>query len=73
MAAHLPEKSWRPTRKWLAAFATFIGAYLVSAIVTEGFWDAEEKAIVATSLPTLIAAYFTANVDTPGGVPVKEA
>ena len=65
------EKTWVPTRKWFAAFAAFVGAYLVSGLVTEGFWDAEEKAIVATSIPTLIGAYFTPNEDTPGGVPVK--
>ncbi len=62
-------KSKLPTRKWIAAQVTAVGAWLVAAI--EAGWD------INTSLQILavgivieaVTTYVVANENTPGGVP----
>ena len=70
-APGLREKTWLPTKKWIAGAAGSVAAILASWIVT-GSFDDVERGMVGTALVALVASYFKSNEDTPGGVPERE-
>ena len=66
-----PQKSWMPTKKFVGAGV--IGAITIAAhALASSGWDATENAELMTLLVSLATAYFVPNLDTPGGVPVKD-
>lgn len=64
-------KSWVPTRKWFGGLATGLASIGATWIVS-GAFDGTEKGMLATLVTTLVAAYAVSNLDTPGGVPLKQ-
>lgn len=60
-------KKWIPTDKWVASAATGLGA-VVATWVNTGAFDKEERSMLATLIPALIAAYFVSNKDRLKGV-----
>jgi len=70
-APALREKTWLPTKKWLAGLSGSIASILASWIIT-GAFDDVERGMCATALVALVASYWKSNTDEPGGVPTKE-
>ena len=68
-AAPAPKSLW-PTRKWLAATTTAIGALLVLYIQQNGFTDEMLIAMVSAAVQAVVT-YLIPNAETPGGVPLK--
>jgi hypothetical protein len=64
------KSSW-PTRKWWVAQATAVGALVVALI--EAKWDFNSSLqIVAVGLVVeAFSTWLIPNLDTPGGVPLK--
>ena len=60
-----PDKpsSWKPTRKWWAAFAGSVAAILAS-LIESGNFDNTERGMCATALVALVSAYFIENEQT---------
>lgn len=64
------EKSWRPTRKWIAAQVVALGAVLTSWV--ESGWDDTESKLLVGIFVQAAVTYLVSNEDTPGGVPLQE-
>lgn len=64
-------KSWKPTKKWLAALTASVTSIALSVIASGEFGETEESA-VKVAVVALVIAYLFPNADTPGGVPLKK-
>ncbi|NAZ77091.1 hypothetical protein GTQ99_16930 [Kineococcus sp. T13] len=64
-----PRASRHPTRKWLVAQITALGA-LLTLLLTTGGWGAEENVALVGYLVQALTTYLVPNLDTPGGVPL---
>lgn len=63
-------KSWKPTKKWLAAAAGGIGSILVHFGATEFTFGDSEQAMLANLAAALLLGYIKRNDQTLEGVPV---
>lgn len=63
------EKSWHPTRKWIAAQVIALGALATSAV--ESGWDTTETVLLIGIIVQGGITWLLPNVDAPGGVPLK--
>jgi hypothetical protein len=64
------QKSWQPTRKWIAATVTALGAIAVLWIQAGSFSMAVGIALVGAIVQALVT-YLLPNENTPGGVPLR--
>jgi hypothetical protein len=62
------EKSLKPTRKWLVAQATTVGAWLVAAINAGWHITAALQIMAIGIVVEALATYWTPNVNEAGGV-----
>jgi hypothetical protein len=62
------QKSLKPTRKWLVAQATAVGAWLVAAINAGWHITAALQIMAVGIVVAALATYWTPNVNEPGGV-----
>ena len=74
ISAHLAsaESSWLPTRKWLAAIVTALGAWAVLWIQA-GAFSTEVQIALAGLITQAIIAYLVPNQDSPGGLPLRRS
>lgn len=70
-APALAEKSWMPTRKWIAAEIAAVGTFLVALIQNEWQLSSELQVVLVGLVVQAVTTYLLKNADTPGGVPVK--
>jgi hypothetical protein len=66
------QKSWQPTRKWIAATITALGAIAVLWIQAGSFSMAVGIALVGAIVQALVT-YVLPNDNTPGGVPLRHS
>jgi ABC-type enterochelin transport system permease subunit len=66
-----PQKSARPTNKWLAGQATLIGTFLIALIQNKWQLSSELQVTLVGLVIQAITTYLVPNTDTPGGVPTK--
>lgn len=64
------QKTWVPTRKWLATQVTALTALGVM-YVTTGEWNTEETIAAIALVSQAALGYIYPNQETPGGVPVE--
>ena len=68
----VPEKSWWPTKKWMAATVTAAGGILVTLSTTDWKFSTAMQGVIITFAVQRIVAYITPNDNTLGGIPVKK-
>ena len=68
-APALREKTWLPTRKWIAAQVVAAAAIATSAV--DSGWDGSETKLAIAWAVQAAVTYLLPNEDTPGGVPEK--
>lgn len=66
-----PTRSWAPTRKWIAATITALGAVTVLWLQA-GSMTVEVRIALVGVIVQAMVAYLVPNQDTPGGAPLKE-
>ncbi len=64
-------KSWRPTRKWIAATITALAAVAVLWVQQGEFSKGVAVALIG-AISQAMVTYLVPNADTPGGVPMKK-